>query len=164
MAFENLKDVYIDQLQDLYSANRQALSATAKMAEQAQNNELKAALDRGVKGINDGLEVLGTLIKGHGAEPTGEFCKGMEGIVKEAHAHALEAEFTDNDVRDAVIITQYQRMTHYALAGYGCVVAFARRLDLGDEVQKLQTCLDNTYHGDSEMTRIAVGEVNKQAV
>ncbi|MEO1793703.1 MAG: DUF892 family protein, partial [Pseudomonadota bacterium] len=65
--------------------------------------------------------------------------------------------------RDAMIITQYQRMTHYGLAGYGCVVAFAKRLGLEDEARRLQDCLDATYDGDRTMTKLAEGTINKAA-
>lgn len=163
MTLHSLKDVYIDQLQDIYSANRQALGATRKLHEASSHSDLKAALARGVSGIEDGMEIVSSIISGHGEDPTGEFCKGMEGLVKEAHAHALDADFDDGDVRDAMIITQYQRMTHYALAGYGCVVAFARRLDLDEDADKLQKCLDETYDGDRVMSRIAEGSVNEAA-
>lgn len=62
-----------------------------------------------------------------------------------------------------MIITQYQRMVHYALAGYGSVVAFANRLGLDDDAAKLQKLLDETYDGDRHMTAIATGGVNKAA-
>tara|TARA_B100000678_G_scaffold46684_1_gene36487 strand:+ start:664 stop:1158 length:495 start_codon:yes stop_codon:yes gene_type:complete len=163
MALNTLKDVYIDQLQDIYSADRQSLEATKKLHERATDADLKAALKRGVDGIQSGLDTLKPIIEGHGAKPTGEFCKGMEGIVKEVDAHVINTEFGDDAVRDAMIITQYQRMTHYGLAGYGCVVAFAKRLGLDDEAAKLNECLDQTYEGDRAMTDIAVGDVNKQA-
>ena len=87
----------------------------------------------------------------------------MEGLVNEARAHALKEDFSSDAVRDAVIITQYQRMAHYAIAGYGCLEAFAKRLDLKDDAQKLQKCLDATYHGDKTMTQIATGGINKAA-
>ena len=163
MAFSNLKEVYVDQLQDIYSANRQALGATRSLAEKANNSELKEALNRGVNGIQEGLDVIEGLVKAHGEDPRGEFCKGMEGIVAEVKAHALDADFDDKDAQDATIITQYQRMAHYDIAGYGCVTAFARRLGLDDQADKLQDCLDATYHGDKEMTVIALGDVNKAA-
>lgn len=158
-----LKDVYIDQLQDLYSADRQSIEATRKLIGKATDSKLKAALERGVEGIQRGIDTLKPIIEGHDAKPTGEFCKGMEGIVKEVDAHVLNTQFGDDAVRDAMIITQYQRMTHYGLAGYGCVVAFAKRLGLDDEAAKLNECLDNTYEGDREMTDIAVGDVNLAA-
>lgn len=163
MALNSLKDVYIDQLQDIYSADRQSLEATRKLVERASDGRLKAALERGVEGIQRGLDTLKPIIEGHDAKPTGEFCKGMEGIVKEVDAHVINTEFGDDAVRDAMIITQYQRMTHYGLAGYGCVVAFAKRLGLDDEAAKLNECLDATYEGDREMTDIAVGDVNLAA-
>jgi ferritin-like metal-binding protein YciE len=163
MSITTLKDLYIDQLQDLYSANRQSLKVTRKLADKASNDKLKDALKRGVDGIQDGIDAVEGLIRQHGADPRGEFCQGMEGLVKEANAHAIEADIADKDVLDASIISQYQRMTHYALAGYGTVVAFARRLRLSDEVRTLQACLDSTYSGDREMSQLAEGEVNREA-
>ena len=163
MALTSLKDVYIDQLQDIYSANRQALEATQKLKDTAKSDELKDALGSGVKGIQEGIEVVGNIVKDHDAKPTGEFCKGMEGLVKEVRAHVFDADFTDDDVRDAMIITQYQRMAHYGIAGYGCVVAFAERLGLDGEADKLRECKEETEGGDVRMTGIALGKVNKAA-
>jgi ferritin-like metal-binding protein YciE len=164
MALNNLRDVYINQLQDIYSANRQALEVTRELAEAASNDELKQALERGVTGIKDGVEKIGALIEAHGARPADEPCEAMKGLVEEARADALKQDFGDPGVRDAMIITQYQRLVHYAIAGYGSLAAFARRLEFANEVETLQDCLDHTYHGDSEMSRIAIGEVNREAL
>lgn len=163
MTINSLKDVYIDQLQDIYSADKQSLEATKSMLEKATDEKLKTALQNGVDGIGEGMETVEEIIKGHDEDPTGEFCKGMEGLVREVRAHVLNADFGDDDARDAMIIAQYQRMTHYGLAGYGCLVAFAKRLGLDAEADKLQTCLDNTYKGDREMTGIAMSGVNEAA-
>jgi len=163
MSMNDLKDIYIDQLQDLYSADRQASKVTAELAKQASDDELVAALKAGVQGIEDGMQTLRALIEGHDADPTGEHCRGMEGLVKEARAHALEESFGSDAVRDAMIVTQYQRMTHYAIAGYGCLVAFAGRLGLDDEAKKLQDCLDASYDGDRHMTEIATSGLNAAA-
>ncbi|UAB78912.1 ferritin-like domain-containing protein [Erythrobacter sp. SCSIO 43205] len=163
MAIATLKDVYIDQLQDLYSACSQSKSMTEKLAGAATNADLKDALKAGANGIVSGMGVATDLVRSHDADPTDEFCKGMEGLVKEAQAHALDAQFEENDARDAMIITQYQRMTHYAIAGWGCLVAFASRLGLDEEAKRLQECLDETYEGDLRMTQIAKGAVNQAA-
>lgn len=160
---KNLQELYIDQLQDLYSADRQSRDSTKWLAEIATDDGLKSALKRGIEGIERGMRTLEPIIRSHDAEPTGEFCKGMEGLVKEAKAHALDEEFSDNDVRDATIITQYQRMTHYGLTGYGCLVAFAQRLGFTDDAKRLQECLDRTYNGDREMTELAQGGINQKA-
>ncbi|MDY8109436.1 DUF892 family protein [Fulvimarina sp. 2208YS6-2-32] len=164
MAINNLKDIYIDQAQDIYSACNQSEKVTRELADAAHDESLKNALLAGVDGIRDGKDALAKIIKGHDADPTGEFCKGMEGLVKEARSHALEEEITDPSARDAMIITQYQRMAHYAIAGYGCLVAFAQRLDLKDDAKILQDCLSHTAEGDRTMTDLATGGINKAAV
>ncbi|MBV7258365.1 DUF892 family protein [Erythrobacter crassostreae] len=164
MTIRTLTDLYIDQLQDIYSANRQSLEATQKLRETAASDDLTRALDDGVKGIEQGMMQVKSLIENHKADLTGEFCKGMEGLVKEAKAHAINANITDADVRDASVIAQYQRMVHYALAGYGTAVAFANRLGLAQDAKVLKNCLDETYEGDRRMTDIASGEVNEKAL
>jgi len=164
MTMNTLQDVYLDQLQDLHSACAQSLNVTTKLGRAAKNKELSQALIAGAQGISDGLDTLKSLCAKNDISPTGVHCKGMQGLVAEAHAHVLEAEFGDDDVRDAMIITQYQRMVHYALAGYGCLVAFANRLGKDGEAAQLQTMLDQTYNGDRHMTHIATeGGVNKAA-
>ncbi|MFL4469967.1 DUF892 family protein [Tateyamaria armeniaca] len=163
MTLNNLHDVYHDQLQDLHSACSQSMEATTALGRAAKNKDLSEALIAGAKGISEGLDELKSLCAIHEIDPQGEHCKGMEGLVKEAHAHGIDADFGDDDARDAMIITQYQRMVHYALAGYGCLVAFANRLGLDEDGAKLQKLLDDTYDGDRTMTAIATGSVNKAA-
>lgn len=157
-------NITIVNLKDLYSANRQSLEATRELRKSATAKELREALDAGIDGINDGLTKVGLLIKGYSAEPTGEFCKGMEGLVKEAHAHAIDANIADDDTRDASIITQYQRMVHYAIAGYCSALAFAKRLNLATDAEVLEVCLNQTYSGDRTMTEIATKGVNQSAM
>ncbi|MEM7689304.1 MAG: DUF892 family protein [Pseudomonadota bacterium] len=163
MAIKNLKDVYLDQLQDIYNACKQSRPMAIKLAEAASYPDLKSALEAGAEGIESGMNIAAEIVRSHDADPTDEFCKGMEGLVKEAQAHALNASITDRDAADAMIITQYQRMVHYALAGWGCVAAFAKRLGFEDDASKLRKCLDETYDGDRTMTAIATGSVNEKA-
>ncbi|MBE3640025.1 YciE/YciF ferroxidase family protein [Mangrovicoccus algicola] len=163
MALNSLKDVYLDQLQDLHSANDQAAEATVALARAATDPELIRALEDGVNGIAEGLERTAELCGGHGVEPTGEHCRGMEGLSAEAIAHGVDAAFGDPAARDAMIIAQYQRMVHYAVAGYGCLVAYANRLGLHGDAAALSACLDHTLSGDARMTRIAQTRVNAAA-
>jgi len=160
---ETLKDVYLDQLKDLYSATTQAKGATRDLAGAAGSDTLRDALERGVEGIEDGRDALRSLIRSHGADPEGEHCKGMEGLVREARLHAIEEDFGTPATRDAMIISQYQRMAHYAIAGYGCVVAFAEELELAEDAATLRGMLDAAHSGDSTMTEIAMEKVNMRA-
>ena len=163
MAITTLKDLYLDQLKDIYSACKQSMPVVTELGRNATSRELSEALIAGNNGIARGMEVLAEICNSHGTDPTGEHCKGMEGLVLEARKHAVEASIGDDDVRDAAIITQYQRLTHYAIAGYGCLRSFANRLELDGDAAKLQECLDQTREGDQHMTRIAEGGVNAAA-
>lgn len=164
MPLNNLRDVYLDQIQDLYSACKQSLDITTELGRAASDKELSEALIAGANGISEGMDALKSLCATHDINPDGEHCKGMEGLAREARAHALDASFGDDATRDAMIITQYQRTVHYALAGYGCLVAFANRLGLDEDAGILEKLLDNTYDGDRHMTKIATkGGVNEAA-
>lgn len=164
MTMNSLHDVYIDQLQDLYSACKQSLESTNALGRAATDKELSEALIAGSNGIAEGMDKLKSICAAHDINPDGEHCKGMEGLAKEAKAHVHDAHFGDDATRDAMIVTQYQRMVHYALAGYGCLVAFANRLDLDEDGAVLEKLLDDTYDGDRRMTQIAMnGGVNKKA-
>ena len=164
MAMNSLKDIYLDQLQDIWSANTQSLPVVTELGRAAKDEELSEALIDGGNGISEGIAEIEKLCNDHGIKPNAEHCKGMEGLVKEARKHGLSDEITDDDVRDAAIIPQYQRMVHYALAGYGTLAAFANRLGLDGDAAVLKKCLDQTYDGDRRMTAIAVkGGVNKDA-
>lgn len=160
---DNLKELYVDQMRDIYSACKQSRDITIELEKASSHDSLKAALHAGHQGISSGMTALEELIRGHGAEPGGEHCRGMEGLVKEARAHALEGTFGDDAVRDAMIITQYQRMAHYAIAGYGCIKAFATRLELLNEAEKIDELLSATYDGDDTMTSLALGGINADA-
>lgn len=159
-----LMEVYLDQLKDLHSANKQSRDSVRKLAEAASNTDLRHALDAGVAGIGDGIADLEKLLSAHDTGTTGTHCKGMEGLVREARAHALQEEFTDDALRDAVIVTQYQRMAHYAIAGYGCAAAFAKQLGLDDQAATLHAMLDAAYSGDLTMTALAETGINAAAV
>ena len=163
MALASLKDVYLHQMQDLYSANEQALEATTALARAADDDTLIRALEDGVNGIARGLEKIAELAGEHGIDPTAEHCRGMEGLAEEARAHGIEAAYDAPAVRDAMIIAQYQRMVHYGIAGYGCLVAYANRLGLDGDAAVLQDCLDHTRSGDAHMTSIATTAVNAAA-
>ena len=164
MSIDTLEDLYLEQIKDIYSANKQALEVTQDMEKAAHDTGLSNALQAGARGIQEGINAIEQISAGHDEEPNGEHCKGMEGLVKEARAHALEETFGEDATRDAMIITQYQRLTHYAIAGYGCLAAFADRLELDYDLVALKKCLDASYEGDRTMTELATGGINRSAI
>jgi ferritin-like metal-binding protein YciE len=163
MTVRTLKDLYFHQLQDLHSACEQSLDMTTRLGAAARHADLGDALRAGHTGIADGIDKIRSICAKHGIDPTQAHCKGMQGLVAEAKAHALDEEFTDDTVRDAMIIVQYQRMIHYALAGYGSLKAFANRLGYDEDGGILDECLRQTEGGDATMTRIALSQVNRDA-
>lgn len=164
MRIDTLEDLYLEQLKDIYSANKQALKVTNDLAAAATEESLGQALEAGSAGIESGIAVLQEIGDRHDESVDGEHCKGMEGLVKEARVHALEETFGELATKDAMIITQYQRLVHYAIAGYGCLAAFADRLELVDDLTALKRCLNASYDGDRTMTALATGGINKDAV
>lgn len=160
---DTLKDLYIDQLQDLWSANRQARKVIEEFEKAANDKELREKLHSGLRRIDEHNQHLEKIIRNYGATPTGEHCKGMEGLVTEAKKHALETEYTNKDVHDAQIIAQYQRMIHYGIAVYGTSRALAEQLGFNEDVRVLAEDLKNVKEGDKVMNRIAEESVNRRA-
>jgi len=162
MTMRTLEDLYIDQIKDMWSANRQMADVIPELIESAHDEELKASLKRSQKGIDAHTRDLAELCERHGAKPSGEHCKGMEGLVSEVRKHAIELD-ADRDVQDASIITQFQRMSHYGIAGFGTAKAFAKRLNYDDDAKTLDKDLDSIYGCDSYFTKLAITDVNKDA-
>ncbi len=161
--FGTLKDLYVDQLQDNYSANKQMAGILGEFEEVVENEKLKSYLSNSRQKIEQHQATLEGIIKSHDADPDGEHCKGMQGLVREGRAHGLQPQFSDKQVQEAAIIAQLNRMNHYGLAGYGTTKAMAQQLGLNDDEQKLNSSLDDIYDGDAYVSMIAQDKINQQA-
>ena len=159
----SLEDLYLNQLQDNYSANKQMAGIVGEFAGVVKNEKLKSMLEKSKDGIARHNETLKSIITDHGGNPDGEHCKGMEGLVHEGRAHGLEPQFGDPSVQDAAIIAQMQRMTHYGVAGFGTAKAMAEALGKAEEVQKLDSSLGDIYDSDEYLSNIAEQTVNPAA-
>ncbi len=158
-----LKDLYIDELKDLWSANDQMNRALKKILPQATNEKLKALLNKSPDGIAKHTELLKSLIEAQGGQVSKEHCKGMEGLVAEALKHTVSDAPDKGPVLDASIIAQYQRMTHYGITGFGTVAAFARALKASGDSDKLEKAVKDMHRADDLMTEIAESAVNASA-
>ena len=160
---ESLQDLYIDELKDLWSANDQMNRVLKKIAGKASNTKLKDMLARSMEGIDKHTGVVKELIAAQGEEAEKEHCKGMEGLVAEATKHILEEGPEQGPLLDAVIIAQYQRMTHYGIAGFGTAAAYADALELAEDTARLKDATGEIYGGDEYMNRLAETTVNLRA-
>ena len=161
---EDLKDLYVDELKDLWSANDQMQRTVKKLVTRAQDEQLKDLLNRSMEGIGRHTATLKTLIEAQEGKVSKEHCKGMEGLVAEANKHTSGEEAPKKGpVRDAQIIAQYQRMSHYGLAGFGTAAAYAKALGLKEDTKVLKQVTKEIYMGDEYGNRLAETSVNMQA-
>jgi ferritin-like metal-binding protein YciE len=160
---QDLNDLYIDELKDLWSANDQMQRVLAQIAPNASDEKLQQMLAKSQEGFAKHTDVVKQLLADAGEEVSKEHCKGMEGLVAEARKHVLEEGPPKGPALDAVIIAQYQRMTHYGIAGFGTAASYAGTLGRKEDEQKLKGATKEIYNGDEYMNRLAETTVNIQA-
>jgi len=161
MELNTLKDLFIHELKDLFSAESQIIKALPKMAKAAANPDLKAGFETHLEETKEHALRLKTLLEKHGQTTRGPKCKGMEGLLKEG-ADMIEEE-GDADVLDAGLISAAQRVEHYEMAGYGCARTYAIALGDKDGAAILQTTLDEEGATDKKLTKVAAALVKAAA-
>ena len=149
---EDFDELYTDEMKDLWSANDQMAAVLKKIASKASDARLKEMLKKSQTGIAEHTKVLKDLIQAAGEKVSKEHCKGMEGLVAEATKHVLEEGPEKGPLLDAIIIAQYQRMTHYGIAGFGTAAAYAGALGREEDQTKLKELVKEIYNGDEYMT------------
>ena len=154
MKENTLKELYIDQLRDIYNAENQLTKALPKMAKAATSEELRGGFEEHLKQTNGHVERLEQIFKELGEKPTGKKCKGMEGLVEEGEEMIKEDELED-EARDAGLISAAQRVEHYEIAAYGCVRTYANLLGEGDAAALLDQTLKEEKETDQKLTKLA---------
>lgn len=158
MKLETLTDLYIHELKDLHSAEKQLIKALPKMAKAATNPKLKAGFEKHLEETKEHAVRLEKLLGSHKQTTRGPRCKGMEGLLKEG-TEMIEEE-ADDEVRDAGLISAAQRVEHYEIAGYGCARTYAELLGDKAGLKVLQTTLDEEGATDKILTELALSEIN----
>ncbi|MDN3595632.1 ferritin-like domain-containing protein [Zunongwangia endophytica] len=159
---KDLKELFEHQLKDLYSAESQLLKALPKMVKAANNDALKKAFEGHLEETKEHKERLSEICKELGIKPTGETCKAMKGLIEEAEDFLKEE--TSEEVSDAGIIADAQRIEHYEISGYGTVVRYAKELGYKELATKLQKTLDEEYAADKKLDKLAEKRLNKKAM
>ncbi len=143
-----LKELYVEEMKDLWSANEQMTKTVKELSGHVQDPKLKQMLAHSVEGITAHTATIKQLIQGAGGEPKAEHCKGMEGLVTEALKHGVQERPSVPALADIEIIAQYQRMSHYGIAGFGSAVAYAKALGMQTDVTKLKAIVSSIYKAD----------------
>ena len=160
---ESLHDLYTGELKDLGSANDQMHRVVRKIADKPTDAKLKQLLTKSEQGIAEHTDLLKALLAANGTDVSKDHCKGMEGLTAEAKKHVLEEGPDAGPLLDALIIAQYQRMTHYGIAGFGTAAAYAEALGRTEEADQLRRATAEIYRGDEYATVLAEMSANLKA-
>lgn len=160
MKLETLQDLYIHELKDLYSAEKQLIKALPKMARAASSRTLAAGFKKHLAETEVHAERLEALLQSHDETTRGPKCKGMEGLLKEGED--MIEEDADEDVRDAGLISAAQRVEHYEIAGYGTARTYAELLGDKQGAKVLAQTLKEEAATDEKLTT-AAKKINVEA-
>jgi ferritin-like metal-binding protein YciE len=159
---DSLTTLLIEQVKDLYDAEKRLTKAIPKLAKASTNEELQAALEAHLGETEEQVARLEQIFELLEERPKAKPCEGMKGLIEEGNEHAKE-DYDDDDLRDAMIIGSAQRVEHYEIAGYGTAIAHARLLGLDDVVELLEETLAEEKAADQKLTDIAESLVNLEA-
>ncbi len=161
MELETLRDLYIHELKDLYSAENQLIKALPKMKKAARNRQLAAAFGQHLNQTKQQAKRLEQILKRHDESTRAPKCEGMEGLIKEGDK--MGKEDGQGDVRDAGLIASAQRVEHYEIAGYGCARTYAQLLGDKQGARLLETTLREEAATDKKLTKLARSVINVKA-
>jgi ferritin-like metal-binding protein YciE len=160
MSNQGLKELYVDELKDIYNAENQMVKALPKMAKAASSEELQQGFEQHLEQTRGHVQRLERIFKSMDVNPKGKKCMGMEGLVKEG-SEVMREDF-EGAVMDAALISAAQRVEHYEIAAYGTVCEFARILGEPEQASLLKQTLDEEKETDEKLTQLA-GQINPQA-
>lgn len=158
---DTLRDALIDEIKDLYNAERQLTKALPKMARNATSDELRAAIESHLEETEGHVERLEQVFALLDEKVRGKHCAGMAGIIEEGN-EMLEEDLA-GAVLDACIIAAGQRAEHYEMAAYGTSIAWAEALGLADVAELLQATLDEEKAADEKLSTLAEADINSNA-
>jgi len=160
MSVETLEELLVDELKDLYSAEKQIVRSLPKLAKAAASTELQEALLSHLEETKGQVERLEQIAELVGKKLTGKTCVGMQGVLEEGSEVVEETD--KGTVRDAALIGASQRVEHYEIAGYGTARDFAKILGMNDVAELLEQTLQEEKAADKKLTSLSTA-VNKRA-
>jgi ferritin-like metal-binding protein YciE len=162
MNLETLKELYVEELRDLYNAENQLIKALPKMAKGASSDELKEAFEKHLEQTKGHVQRLEQVFDELGEKTKGKTCQAMKGLIEEG-SEVLKAGGEDS-VIDAAIIVAAQKVEHYEIAGYGSVRTFAQLLGQDKAADLLQETLDEESEANELLNKLAEDIVNPEAL
>lgn len=157
----HLHELFVDELKDILGAEKQLLKGLKKMSKAAESDELKQAFDQHYSQTEGHVERLKEVFASLEMSARGKKCKAMEGLLEEAEE--IIESFEGDPALDAALISAAQKVEHYEIASYGCLVTYAKLMEHSEAEQLLQQTLDEEKQTDSLLTDIAMSSVNESA-
>ena len=151
MSSHNLRELFVEQLRDVYDAEQRITKALPKMAKAAQSDELRTAFENHLRQTEEHVNRLERVMKSLDETPKRKTCKAIVGLLEEGEELIGESE----EVRDAALIAAAQKVEHYEMATYGCLRTWAQLLGEEEASQLLQQTLDEEGETDHQLTAIA---------
>ena len=159
MAAENLHELFVEELRDMYDAEKQLTKALPKMAKSAESDELRSAFEEHLDITRMHVGRVEEVFKLMGMAARGKACKGMKGLIEEGQEKMEELE---GSTLDAALIASAQKVEHYEIAAYGTLATWAETLNMQDAKDLLGQTLEEERETDEKLTAIA-GEINPEA-
>lgn len=159
---KSMEDLFLEEIRDLYDAEKQIIKALPKMAKATTSEELRTAFNEHLEQTRGHVDRLERIFSELQQKPGGVKCEGMQGLIGEGEELVSMTEA--GMVRDAGLISAAQRVEHYEMAGYGSARTFAQLLGHDDAAELLEETLDEEKETDGRLTEIAEEMVNERAV
>lgn len=151
-----LRETFLDELKDIYNAEKQLTKALPKLANAAEHQELKDAFESHLEETETHIERLEQVFKLFGETPKGKTCKAMEGLVEEG------SELIEEEAGDAAYIAGAQKVEHYEIATYGTLKTWAELMGESEAAELLAETLDEEKAADEKLTGIAESTINAE--
>jgi ferritin-like metal-binding protein YciE len=161
MSLDSLEKLFLEELKDIYNAEKQILRALPRMAKAAETRELERAFTNHLRETEGQVQRLERIFKDLGQPARGKACKGMEGLIEEGK-EILEKE-GEPAVIDAALISAAQRVEHYEIAAYGCLRTYAQLLGYSQAEKLLEQTLQEEEATDKKLTQLGEGGINQAA-
>jgi ferritin-like metal-binding protein YciE len=161
MAKEALKNLYVEELRDLYDAENRLVKALPKLAKAAESEDLRAGFEEHLEQTKEHVDRLRQIFESLDERPTGKKCAAMIGLIQEGQ-DILDEDFEDS-VKDAALISAAQRVEHYEIAAYGCVKTWAGLLGETEAQSLLEKTLNEEKETDEKLTELSA-DINLVAI
>jgi ferritin-like metal-binding protein YciE len=162
MKIETMEDLFLEQVEDLYDAERRLVKALPKMAEASTSLSLRQAFESHLMETEGHVTRLENVFRSVGHDPKGHTCDAMKGLISEGEE--IISDIDQSSLRDAGLIASANRVEHYEIAAYGSARTFADILGLSEAASLLEQTLQEEKKADQKLTLLAENMVNDEAL